>query len=241
MKRTSRNHGICLLNAMVATVFAAGCGAPGGGSDEPSEPLAIAAQPLTGAYDWLQCNGDARHSGNNTLETQITAANVSGLAKLFTVTLPRGIRADSTVSVLTNVSTSSGVHDLAFLLTAEGRIMALDAHTGATVWSQLNNPQNLAAGNPSGSGKDVQSTPAIDPNRNFVYTVGLDGLIHKYNVGSGGEVTGGGWPERLSAKFTLERAAPALTIAAANGSNYLSIGIAAYALPPPQPYPTPLT
>jgi hypothetical protein len=206
----------------------AACGAPGDGSDQAAEPHEVVTQAVTGAYDWLQFNGDARHGGNNTLETQIAAANVSGLAKLFTIMLPRGIRADSTVSVLTNVSTSSGVHDLAFLLTAEGRIMALDAHTGATVWSQLNNPQNLPAGNPSGSGKDVQSTPAVDPNRNFVYAVGLDGLIHKYNVGSGVEVTGGGWPEVLSAKFTLERAAPALTIAAANGTNYLYMGIGGY-------------
>ncbi len=145
MRRISQGPRICLLNAIVATVVAGGgCGAPAGGSDEAVESQGVVSQAASGTYDWLQFNGDARHSGNNTLETQIAASNVSGLKKLFTVTLPRSIRADSTVSVLTNVTTSSGTRDLAFLLTAEGRIMALDAHTGATIWSQLNNPQNLA-------------------------------------------------------------------------------------------------
>ncbi|HUE66741.1 MAG TPA: hypothetical protein VMP38_01070, partial [Candidatus Acidoferrum sp.] len=167
--------------------LAAGCGARGGPAEQAPEPIATSNQAVTGSYDWLQFNGDARHSGDNTIETTITAqmgaaGYVGNLTKLFTVTLPRGVsfpnpvRADSAVSVLTNVTTSSGVHDLAFLLTAEGRILALDAHTGATVWSALNNPQKLSAGNPNGSGKDVQATPAIDPSRNFVYTVGLDGL-----------------------------------------------------------------
>jgi hypothetical protein len=220
--------------------LAAGCGARGGSAEQAPELIATSNQAVTGSYDWLQFNGDARHSGDNTIETTITAQKgtagyVGNLTKLFTVTLPRGVsfpnpvRADSAVSVLTNVTTSSGVHDLAFLLTAEGRILALDAHTGATVWSALNNPQKLSAGNPNGSGKDVQATPAIDPGRNFVYTVGLDGLIHKYNVGSGVEVTGGGWPEVLSKKFTLERAAPALTIATAkSGTTYLYAGTGGY-------------
>ncbi|MCA1725887.1 MAG: hypothetical protein LC748_16885 [Thermomicrobia bacterium] len=35
-----------------------------------------------GAYDWLQFNGSGAHDGNNTQETTITAANVSGMQRL---------------------------------------------------------------------------------------------------------------------------------------------------------------
>ena len=39
------------------------------------------------AYDWLQYNGDAQHSGNNTLETAIGKGNVAQMTQKFQVTL----------------------------------------------------------------------------------------------------------------------------------------------------------
>ena len=40
------------------------------------------------AYDWLQFNGDPRHSGNNTQESIIAPSNVARLAFLFQVVFP---------------------------------------------------------------------------------------------------------------------------------------------------------
>src|SRR5437870_3472149 len=49
--------------------------------------LPLLSTPRPG-YDWLQFNGDAQHSGNNTAETIINRDNVAGLRPLFRVLLP---------------------------------------------------------------------------------------------------------------------------------------------------------
>jgi len=40
------------------------------------------------AYDWLQFNGDAAHSGNNSLEVILGSANVAQLTRTYHVSLP---------------------------------------------------------------------------------------------------------------------------------------------------------
>jgi hypothetical protein len=41
-----------------------------------------------GVYDWLQFNGDCRHSGHNTEEAILHRGNVAGLSMLYQVALP---------------------------------------------------------------------------------------------------------------------------------------------------------
>ena len=77
-------------------------------------PLATAGPaPATVAqavpYDWLQMNGDAQHSGNNTQETILGLSNVGSLQFLFQVLLP--FPADGTPVGLTSVVTSTGTRD----------------------------------------------------------------------------------------------------------------------------------
>src|SRR5258706_14162851 len=66
----------------------------------------------TAKYDWLQFGGDSRHGGNNTLEKQIAPGNVATLKQLFKIPLPETV--EGAPVVLTDVTTSSGVHDVAF-------------------------------------------------------------------------------------------------------------------------------
>src|SRR5690242_2638209 len=97
--------------------------------------LGLALVPLLAvAYDWHQFNGNSQHSGNNTQETTITKDNVSSLKPLPLVTLPNV--ADGSPVYQHGVSTSGGIKDLVFVTTIDGRILALDAGTGAGVWSQ---------------------------------------------------------------------------------------------------------
>src|SRR5450631_2444525 len=63
------------------------CGTSRGPGDADRE----VSQQATGLYDWPQFGGDSRHSGNNTLETKITAQNVGGLHQLFKLNLPETI------------------------------------------------------------------------------------------------------------------------------------------------------
>ena len=183
----------------------------------------------TNAYDWLQFNGDASHSGNNTYENRISVSNVGQLQKLFQVALPD--IADGAPVYLSKVNTASGVRNLIFVTTRLGHIAALDAYTGALLWSKQYSPGGCLINNNQSRNESCYTTssPAIDPNRNFVYSYGLDGYVHKYAVGDGTEILTGGWPELTTLKGYDEKGSSALSIAtAANGTSYLYVAQAGY-------------
>jgi hypothetical protein len=177
-------------------------------------------------YDWLQFNGDASHSGSNTLEHILSTANVNGLHLLFQVSLPAV--ADGTPVYLSNVSTGGGQHNLVFVTTRTGGLAALDASTGAQIWWK---PSMAPACKINNGSTDCYTTssPAIDPNRQYIYSYGLDGYVHKYAVGDGTEVLTGGWPELTSKKVYDEKGSPALSLATAkNGTSYLYMANGGY-------------
>ena len=168
------------------------------------------------AADWMQFGYDAAHSGYNTAETTLTAANVDQLQRRYQATLPDNV--DSAPVYLSNVDTTSGTKDLLFLLAQNGTLMALDAADGSVVWSH-SEPGN----------QPTTSAPAIDPGREYVYAYGLDGFVHKYHVGNGNEVTSGGWPELITLKTDVEKAAASLTIATSGSTTYLYVVTDGYA------------
>jgi hypothetical protein len=183
------------------------------------------------AYDWLQFNGDSQHGGNNGQEMAITAANVHGLQRLFQISLPSN--ADSAPVELQGVMTASGIVDLVFVTTRAGHLIALNSRTGATVWSkqhgastcQINNPSPVQSpSNPC----HTNASPAIDPNRQFIYAYGLDGYVHKHQVADGTEVMTGGWPELATTKPFNEKGSAALSIAATPGGTYLYVSNGGY-------------
>ena len=177
---------------------------------EPARAVAAAAQAAT--YDWPQMNGDPQHSGNNTMETVLGPGNVASLQLLFQVALPSA--ADGAPVALSAVVTPSGTRDLLFSTTKSGTLVAVDAATGAQVWSQPH----------TGAGSVTNSSPAIDPNRLFVYSYGLDGKAHKHQAGDGVEITTGGWPQVATLKPNVEKVAGALSTAtASNSASYLYV------------------
>jgi hypothetical protein len=174
------------------------------------------------AYDWSQFNGDARHSGSNPLETSINAATVASLHRAFQA--PLGSVADGAPAVLANGAGRS----LVFLTTRDGRTVALDAASGAQVWAQ-SVPAGACRINNGPTPCYTTSSPALDPNRQFVYSYGLDGKVHKYRVESGVEVTGGGWPETATLKAFDEKGSSSLAIATArSGQSYLYVANGGY-------------
>jgi outer membrane protein assembly factor BamB len=177
----------------------------------------LQAQPAPPAAAWMQFGFDARHSGVNDRETAIHRGNVASLHLLYKVTLP-GI-ADGAPAFLPGVTTRRGVKDLLLLTTKDGRLLALDAGTGAIVWSAQ----------PATGPAFTTSSPAIDPDRSHVYSYGLDGKVHKYAAADGSEVTTGGWPELVTAKPDVEKGSSALAIATtAGGTSYLYVASSGY-------------
>jgi hypothetical protein len=178
------------------------------------------------AYDWPQFGNNAQHNSNATQETTINRSNVTSLKKLFQVALPSG--ADGSPAYLDKVSTPSGVKDMLFVTTSFGHIIAFDAHNGAQLWSHQYGPGNCKINN----GADTcytTSSAAVGPNRQYVYSYGLDGYVHKYQVVDGTEITTGGWPELTTTKGFDEKGSSALTVATAkNGQSYLYMAHGGY-------------
>ena len=180
-------------------------------------------------FNWLQFNGDPEHTGNDTRESILSTSNVGQLRLLFQVALPD--IADGAPVYLSQVSTPTGLRDLVFVTTRLGFIVALDAHTGALVWSKQYGPGACLI-NQSPTRNETcytTSSPAIDPNLNFVYSYGMDGYVHKYAVGDGTETLTGGWPELTTLKGYDEKGSSALSIATStNGISYLYVAHAGY-------------
>ena len=173
----------------------------------------------TSRYDWLQFDGDPRHSGNNDLEITLGRSTVASLSRRFQATLPAV--ADGAPVYLASISTSAGVRDVLFVTTTAGHVVALDAQTGATLWLK-----QYGAGackvNQGSWPCFTTSSPAIDPGRAFVYTYGLDGKVHKLSVADGTETTQRGWPEVVTLKAFDEKGSSPLVFATAHdGTTYL--------------------
>lgn len=184
------------------------------------------ATPHGPAYDWLQFNGDAQHSGNNTQEQTLTANNVSHLQRAFRVELPSV--ADGAPVSLHAVNTAHGLADLLFVTTKAGDILALDAHSGAIVWEHQV-PAGSCRINNFVPACYTTSSPAIDPGRQYVYSYGLDGRVHKYRAADGLETIDGTWPEVVTLKPYDEKGSSALAITTArNGQSYLYVVISGY-------------
>ncbi len=185
--------------------------------------IGVALAMLAGssfAANWPQFGFDAQHSSSNPGETAINASNVSQLARLFQVALP-GI-ADGAPVYQRGVTASSGVHDLVFVTTKAGQVVALDAHSGKQIWAQQ----------PASGPRYTTSSPALDPNGQYVYSYGLEGRVHKYQVGDGVEVKSGGWPELVTLKPGVEKGSSALAVATAkSGVSYLYVASAGYPYP----------
>ncbi len=170
--------------------------------------VALAASTTASATtDWMQFDFDAQHSGVNPSETFITGSNLYELHPLYHVTLPSVV--DGAPAFLAGVVTPGGRKDLLFVTTKDGTLIAIDARNGATVWSKR----------PATGPNYTTSMPAIDPGRGYVYSYGLDGNVHKYQVGDGTEIMAGVWPQLVTLKPSVEKNSSALTIANARDGN----------------------
>jgi outer membrane protein assembly factor BamB len=179
-------------------------------------------------YDWLQFGGSAQHDSANDSENVITVANVAQLKTQFHVLLPDV--ADGAPVYLSKVTIGSTSHDMLYMTTRDGHLLAVDAYSGATLWSQQYGPGTCITNNSSdGVPCYTTSSPAIDPNRQFVYSYGLDGKVHKVKVGDGQEIIDNHWPEVTTLKGFDEKESSALSIATVkNGTTYLYVAHSGY-------------
>lgn len=214
--------GICLLLARPAFVRPDD---PDRLSDAPlrrSDPTQIVDSRAVAGSDWLEFNRDPQHTGQNESEWRISRDNVYSLKTLFRA--PMLDVADGPPVYLSQVETAAGTRDLLFATTSAGFVVAHDGCTGTRVWYA-----------PAIAGpRWTTSLPTVDSDRQFVYSYQLDGSVHKFRVGDGSEITGGGWPQPTTLKPDVEKGSSDLSIVLArDGRRFLYATHAGYPGPGP--------
>jgi len=153
---------------------------------------------------------------------------VANLKLLFRVTIPG--QADTAPAYLSGVITPQGKMDLVFLTTTDGHTVAVNGANGDVIWQHQYGPNGC---NINRSEKIwacyTTASPAVDPNRQYVYSYGVDGLVHKYQVGDGKEITGSGWPQLSTTKSVHEKGSSSLAFATnRSGVSYLYVASSGY-------------
>ena len=169
------------------------------------------ALPAACASAWITFSFDTARSGVNPEETHITPATVMSLHRFWVHTLPQVV--DSAPILLPDVILPDGSqHNVLYMTTKAGSLLAVDAGSGALLWATRptqNDPNKMTT-----------SSPVVDPERTFVYSYGLDGLLHRYLATTGEEARGGGWPVLVTTMKDSEKESSALN--AANDYIYIT-------------------
>jgi hypothetical protein len=191
-----RLSSICCWTAISIFGFAAlsSCG-KNSVQPTPQLPDSVAA---TG-HDWVRFGWDAGRSNASTAPTGITASNVASMVRQQ-VTIPGTV--DASVIYLSNVKVGGNAHDVFFLTTTYGKTVAVNANTGALLWTYTPASYDTWAG----SAQVTTATPVADPSREFIYAASPDGNIQKLAVSDGSMV----WSTAVTSRPQSEKLASAL-------------------------------
>ena len=196
----------CIVLAAAATCIAA-CGSsravPVPTPTAPAGSIQPARTSAAQLVDWREFGLDPQRSDTTALATGITAANVGGLHRRR-VSLPGTV--DSSPIYLHAASVHGARHETIFVTTTYGRTLAIDAQTGATLWTFT--PPGYRSW--EGSSQITTTSPLADPDAPFVYAASPNGLIHKLAVANGREQPG--WPVRVTLDPMREKLAAALNV-----------------------------
>jgi hypothetical protein len=168
-----------------------------------SKPVATKGASLT---DWPEFGLDPQRSDATNRPTGITAENVGTLVDRQ-VELPGTI--DSSPLYLHAAKVAGGTHDVVVATSSYGRVFAIDANTGARLWTYT--PPGYSS--LVGSEQITNSGPLADPDGGFVYSASPDGVVHKLSLASGHEVRSGAWPVTITRDPTREKMGSALNVA----------------------------
>lgn len=185
-----------------------------GGSSRAQSSPRVAAQiptPATPAtsgagwlLDWPEFGLDPQRSDTTEASTGITAANVREL-KRIQVRLPGTV--DSSPIYLHGVSVAGKSRDVIVVTTTYGKTIALDASSGAKLWTFT--PPGYSGW--AGTAQITTASPIADPQGGFVYAASPNGLIHKLSLSDGREAAGS-WPISITRNPTHQKIAAALNV-----------------------------
>ena len=190
MKRTWHHASVA-----IAVLAASAATTPAGGQRAAPDPTRAPA-----SRDWMQFGWDAAHSSASTAPTGIDARNVASMKR-------QQVSIDGTVDAspiyLHGAQVKGASHDVFFVTTTYGKTIAIDANDGTILWQYT--PPNYDSW--AGSRQITNSTPAADPNREFIYAASPDGYVEKLAVADGHAV----WRTAITLLARREKIASPLT------------------------------
>jgi len=184
----------------------------GGSVTSSSATLTVTASAA--AVDVLTYHNDIARTGANTNETMLTTSNVAtatfGKIGNFAV----DAKVDAQPLYASNVSTSSGTHNLLIVVTENNTVYAFDANSGTIVWQKSMSQTGETASDDRGCSQvspkmGITSTPVIDRSRGpngAIYLVAMSKngstyhqRFHALDLATGGELFNG--PKEITAQY----------------------------------------
>jgi outer membrane protein assembly factor BamB len=140
--------------------------------------MGAAGTALAQSADWPQFGWDVASSGTSQAFSGIGPRNLALLVH-------HQIQIDGTVDAsaiyLHGVTVNGAGHDVFFVTTTYGKTIAIDADSDQILW-EFTPPQYTSW---AGSAQIATSTPAADPDRQYIYAAAPDGNIRKLAISNG--------------------------------------------------------
>lgn len=157
----------------------------------PFDPLGN-TQPAV-SNDWLTFGHDPQRTGWNNSDTTLTTKNVNHLKLLWStpLTATPTIFAAQTLTapvVVSGVATPSGVKTIAFTLSGDNILFAIDADSGMVLWQKsFPNPYKPIQEANWQCTNTEQATPVIDKDKGVIYFTTSDGDLRGLSLADGSE------------------------------------------------------
>ncbi len=160
------------------------------------------------AVDWPVFGFDPARTNFNSSETTLTTGNVHSLRMQWQTSL--GGVADSAPILLEKVRIKRAYVPMLFETVGNGVTLGIEAMTGKIMWKFTTHGPNY-----------THSSPAADPSGKAIYVPGVDGKVHKLHAATGREISGHGFPARITRAPNTEANESSLNVA--NGYLYATI------------------
>jgi outer membrane protein assembly factor BamB len=169
--------------------------------------LALAA-PASGS-SWTTFGHDVERTGFDPNETQLDGGAAARLRQTWAVPVGGMVDAQPTYAPAVTLPDGRRV-DLVLVGTEAGRLLALDAASGATVWTRaLGTVKTSCADLPDGV-YGISAASVVDPVARRVYTASPDDRIHALDLATGAELRG--WPVSLGVRAKTDHVWGALNL-----------------------------
>lgn len=146
--------------------------------------LVVNAPAPSNGLDWPAVEHDPARTGTAPAEAQIGTANAASLARNWATGLDGKVSAQPLF--LSDVQVMGAAHDVVIAATNKNTMYALDANSGAVLWSNhlVNAP--ASCGIPGGFG--ITAAPVVDRSTGRIFAVTDDGALRTLSLATGAEV-----------------------------------------------------